>query len=77
LSLKEVRLHPVQNGEEQHYQALMQRHHYLGALPKIGETLWYVATWHGQWVALVSFSAAALEVRRSGSVDRLGFPPPI
>ena len=59
MSLKEVRLHPVQNGEEQHYQALMQRHHYLGALPKIGETLWYVATWHGQWVALVSFSAAA------------------
>ena len=37
----------------------MQRHHYLGALPKIGHTLWYVATWHGQWVALLSFSAPA------------------
>ena len=37
----------------------MQTHHYLGALPKIGETLWYIATWHRQWVALVSFSAAA------------------
>ena len=37
----------------------MQRHHYLGALPKIGETLWYVATWREEWVALLSFSAAA------------------
>jgi hypothetical protein len=37
----------------------MQAHHYLGALPKIGETLWYVATWREAWVALLSFSAAA------------------
>jgi len=61
LSLKELRLRPVKRCEEQHDQFLMQRHHYLGALPKIGETLWYVATWHEQWVALVSFSAAALK----------------
>lgn len=39
----------------------MQAHHYLGALPKIGETRWYVASWHHQWVALLSFSAAALK----------------
>jgi hypothetical protein len=31
----------------------------LGYLPKIGQTLWYVATYHEQWVALLSFSAAA------------------
>ena len=37
----------------------MQAHHYLGALPKIGHTLWYVASWSGEWVALLSFSAAA------------------
>ena len=61
MSLKELRLRPVKRCEEQHDQFLMQRHHYLGALPKIGETLWYVATWHEQWVALVSFSAAALK----------------
>ncbi len=61
MSLKEVRLRPVQSCEEKRYQGLMQRHHYLGALSKIGETLWYVATWHEQWVALVSFSAAALK----------------
>lgn len=37
----------------------MQAHHYLGSIPKIGETLWYIAVWRNQWVALLSFSAAA------------------
>ena len=45
----------------------MQSHHYLGALPKIGNTLWYVATWEGEWLALLSFSAAAL---KCGARDR-------
>src|SRR2546429_241153 len=39
----------------------MREHHYLGHLPKIGETLWYVASWREQWVALLSFSASALK----------------
>jgi hypothetical protein len=39
----------------------MQEHHYLGSLPKIGETLWYVATWREEWAALLSFSACALK----------------
>lgn len=37
----------------------MQAHHYLGSLAKIGEALWYVATYNGEWAALLSFSAAA------------------
>ena len=41
----------------------MQAHHYLGALPKIGETLWYVAHLNGAWLALAVFSAAALKCR--------------
>lgn len=45
----------------------MQAHHYLGALPKIGHTLWYVATREGRWLALLSFSAAAL---KCGARDR-------
>ena len=59
MKLEEILVRPVQRSEETRYQALMQAHHYLGALPKIGETLWYVVTWHDQWVALLSFSAAA------------------
>ncbi len=39
----------------------MQEHHYLGSLPKISETVWYVAIFRGQWVALLSFSASALK----------------
>jgi hypothetical protein len=39
----------------------MEEHHYLGAMPKISETLWYVATFGDQWVALLSFSAPALK----------------
>ncbi len=39
----------------------MQSNHYLGALPKIGNTLWYVAVCQGQWLALLSFSACALK----------------
>jgi hypothetical protein len=45
----------------------MQAHHYLGSLAKIGETLWYVATYLGEWVALLSFSSAAL---KCGARDR-------
>lgn len=47
--------------EERLYQKLMQEYHYLGSLPKISETLWYIATWQDQWVALLSFSASALK----------------
>ena len=60
LDLREIIVRPVHPSEEQRYQKLMQQH-YLGALPKIGETLWYVATWQNQWVALIGFSAAALK----------------
>jgi len=61
LNLGEVFVRPVHPSEEQHYQELMQQFHYLGSLPKIGETLWYVALWRGHWVALLSFSASALK----------------
>ena len=52
---------PLRSCEEPRYQELMGQHHYLGALPKISETRWYVATWGEQWIALLSFSAAALK----------------
>ena len=59
MQLEEVRVRPVQRGEERRFQELMRAHHYLGALPKIGETFWYVATYREAWVALLSFTAAA------------------
>jgi hypothetical protein len=60
-NLKEILVRPVRVSEEQRFQDLMQEHHYLGAVPKISETIWYVAALGDQWVALVSFSASALK----------------
>ena len=59
LSAREVR--PVERSEEGRYQEQMACHHYLGELPKVGETVWYVATWRAQWVAQLRRSAAALK----------------
>ena len=59
MNLHEIVVAPVGACEEARFQALMGAHHYLGALPKIGHTLWYVATCQGEWLALLSFSAAA------------------
>jgi len=51
----------------------MQAHHYLGNARPIGETLRYVALWQGRWVALISFSSAAL---KCAARDRwIGWPP--
>jgi len=61
VNLDEVDIQIVRSIEEKRFQELMQLHHYLNTLPKIGETLWYVATLAGQWVALLSFSAPALK----------------
>src|SRR5450631_186522 len=60
-ALMEIRVRPVERSEEERYKQQMARHHYLGALAKIGETAWYVATWREQWVAQLSLSAAALK----------------
>ena len=59
VDLADLHVRPVQAAEEARHQDLMQAHHYLGFLPKIGETLWYVATYREEWVALLTFSAAA------------------
>ena len=49
-------------GSDDHrFQQLMQTHHYLGALVKIGNTLRYVAERDGHWIGLLSISAPALK----------------
>lgn len=59
MDVLQVSVHPVERAQEARYQDLMAQSHYLGALPKIGETLWYVASYRAEWVALCGFSAAA------------------
>ena len=60
-TLAEIEVRPVARSEEARYQEQMARHHYLGKLAKIGQTVWHVATWREQWVAQLSLSAAALK----------------
>lgn len=59
MNLQAITLKIVQPAEHKRFQSLMEAHHYLGALGKIGHTLWYVACFDKQWLALISFSAAA------------------
>lgn len=59
MNLQEITLRPVAVEEEPRFKALLDAHHYLGSVAKIGHTIWYVATWRGQWLALLVLSAAA------------------
>ncbi len=56
-----LKVEPIVSLDEHRFQSLMQAHHYLGALPKIGNTIWYVAAREDSWLALLSFSAPALK----------------
>lgn len=61
INLSELNICPIKKCDEPRYRTLMAQHHYLGDLPKIGHTLWYVVTYEQTWVALLSFSASALK----------------
>ena len=60
-ALSELEVRPVERVEEARYREQMARHHYLGDLAKIGQTVWYIATWREHWVAQLSMSGAALK----------------
>jgi hypothetical protein len=70
LNLREIVLQPVAAHEEGRFQALMETHHYLGALAKIAHTLRYVATWNGEWLALLSFWGDQRGIRGQGRISR-------
>lgn len=54
---------PIVAAERAQWRALMQRHHYLGDAPLVGESLRYVALLEGEAVALLSWAAASLRNR--------------
>jgi hypothetical protein len=53
-------LRPVEQDEERRYRVQLPAHCYRRDLPKMGETIGYVARSRDEWVAQVSVSAAAL-----------------
>ena len=64
MNLADLTVEPVPRELEPRFNELMDRHHYLGAGPKIGETIWYAGHFgDGDWAALAAFSAASLKCR--------------
>lgn len=63
MNLSAITVRPIKPEEEIRFQELMEQHHYLGKLPKIGHSIRYVALYDNQWVAILSFSAAALKCK--------------
>ena len=71
--MSEVSVDIVASQDEARFREVMNAHHFLGALPPMGEALRYVAHHRGRWLALAVFSAPAL---KCGARDRwIGWDP--
>ncbi len=60
VDLSSLVVRPIRPGEEEIWNQLMSRHHYLGFGRLVGESLKYVALLQEQWVALVGWGTSAL-----------------
>ena len=58
---RELQIRLISSTEQAQYDELMQQHHRRGSLRRIGHELHYVATDNDNWIALSSFSPAALK----------------
>jgi hypothetical protein len=54
---------PVPADQNEPFDRLVTEHHYLKSAQLVGEHLRYVAQYRGQWLALASWSAAALHLK--------------
>lgn len=61
--LRDVVVRPVEQHDVPRWLELMRSHHYLGFGKSAGKRILYAATLDGEWVALLSWAAAALHVR--------------
>jgi hypothetical protein len=60
-NLKDLMVRPIFPGEENTWNTLMARHHYLGFHSLTGRNIKYVALLGDRWVALIGWGAAALK----------------
>lgn len=73
IPLFEVVVRPIVSSERGLWEEMMRRHHYLGWVGAVGESLRYVGEAEGRWLALLCWQAAALKCRAR---DRwIGWPP--
>ena len=61
--LEEVTLKLIAPQERERYDLLMEREHYLHNATAVGQVLRYVALYHDQWIALLTFASAALHLK--------------
>lgn len=61
--LSEVVVRPIMSSERGLWEEMMRRHHYLGWVGAVGESLRYVGEAQGRWLALLCWQAAALKCR--------------
>jgi hypothetical protein len=61
--LKRVTVRSIREDERERFDRTLEAHHSLANARLVGQTLRYVAELDGQWVALVTFSAAALHLK--------------
>jgi hypothetical protein len=61
--LQQVTVRLLRDDEREAFDRLLEQEHYLQNARLPGQTLRYVAEQQGQWVALISFSAAALHLK--------------
>lgn len=61
--LEELQMQLVNPEDHPRFQSLLRRHHYLQGIKPVGERLYYVGVWRGQWLALLVFCAAAKHLR--------------
>lgn len=63
IDLDKVVVRPIALEERQRWRQLMRQHHYLGFQNLVGESICYVATINGQWLALLAWGVAAMKNR--------------
>jgi hypothetical protein len=71
--LKRVTVRLIRQDEREPFDHTLEQHHWLANARLAGQTLRYVAEFDGQWVALVTFSAAALHLK--GREKSIGWTP--
>ncbi len=64
---------PIVRDEKDAFKTLLDRHHYLGHAPLIGQSIQYLACVQDRWLALLVFAAAALKSRPRD--HWIGWPP--
>jgi hypothetical protein len=58
-----VKLRLISSKEQQRFDCLIEKHHYLHSADWVGERLFYVAEYKGEWLALVAWTAAAYRLK--------------